>query len=90
MPQIQRPTVTVYGSSSCEDTDRARRYLDLSQIPYEFLDVDAQPELNRYIASLNGGKRVIPTIRINNHTLINPDNQELAQVYEQELPRSEG
>ncbi|CAN5860128.1 hypothetical protein BH23PLA1_BH23PLA1_26060 [soil metagenome] len=87
-PRItDRPNVNVYGSRSCPDTTRALRYLDVSQIDHEFLDVDSNPELNAYISELNQGKRVIPTIRINNHTLINPTNQEIAKVYDEELPR---
>ena len=35
------------------------------------------PEYNDYIAGLNDGKRVMPTIRINNETLINPDLEQL-------------
>jgi len=51
-------------------------------IAYEFKDVDDFPEFNDYIAGLNGGKRVMPTIRINNATFINPSEQELEEAVE--------
>src|SRR5262249_27406252 len=70
--------VTVYGSKSCPDSVRARHYLDAHQIPYEFKDLDDSPELNEYVASVNNGKRVIPTIRVENDLLINPDDITLA------------
>ena len=50
------------------------RFLDEEGVPYEFKDVDESPELNEYIAGLNRGKRVIPTIQVENDFLINPDN----------------
>jgi thioredoxin reductase (NADPH) len=77
---MSQPNITVYGSCSCEDTVRATRYLDSRQVPYEFKDVDESPEYNEYIAGLNNGKRVTPTIRINNKNLINPDDLALGQA----------
>src|SRR6185312_15309477 len=61
-PPMRQPNVTVYGSRTCPDTQRATRYLDANQVAYEFKDVDETPELNEYVASLNSGKRVIPAI----------------------------
>ncbi len=77
---MSQPNITVYGSRSCEDTVRATQYLDSRQVPYEFKDVDESPEYNEYIAGLNNGKRVTPTIRINNKNLINPDDVALGQA----------
>ncbi len=77
---MKQPNVTVYGSMTCPDTTRATRYLDDHQIPYEFKDVDETPEYNDYIAGLNGGKRVMPTIRVDNETLINPPDDQLGQA----------
>ena len=77
---MKQPNVTVYGSMSCPDTQRTRQYLDDQEIPYEFKDVDETPEYNDYIAGLNGGKRVMPTIRLDNETLINPAVEDLAKA----------
>jgi glutaredoxin len=80
---VKQPNVTVYGSKSCEDTIRVMRYLDSRSIPYEFKDVDESPEYNDYVAGLNGGQRVIPTIRIDNEILINPSDDELEKAHKQ-------
>jgi glutaredoxin len=77
---MRQPNVTVYGSRQCADTRRATRYLDDHQVPYEFKDVDEEPELGDYIAGLNDGQRVMPTIRINNENLINPSERELGEA----------
>jgi glutaredoxin len=74
---MRQPNVTVYGSHSCPDTNRAIRFLDAQEIPYELKSVDDFPEFNEYIAELNGGKRVMPTIQVNNHVLINPTDEQL-------------
>jgi thioredoxin reductase (NADPH) len=80
---VKQPNVAVYGSTRCPDTVRACRFLDGRDIPYEFKDVDETPDYNDYIAGLNGGKRVMPTIRLDNHTLINPSEEELAKAVEE-------
>ncbi len=80
---MKQPNVSVYGSRNCPDTTRALRLLENQQIAYEFKDLDESPELNGYVADLNGGKRVMPTIQIDNAILINPDDRELNSVLQQ-------
>jgi len=77
---MRQPIVTLYGSRSCSDTSRATNYLDSHHVPYEFKDMDDSPELNDYVADLNGGTRVLPTIRIDDAVLINPDDRALAEA----------
>jgi glutaredoxin len=78
---MQQPNVTVYGSVSCPDTTQAREWLDEHGIPYEYKDVDDDPSYSAYIADLNGGKRVMPTIRVDNRTLVNPSAEELGAAF---------
>lgn len=80
---MKQPNVAVYGSRNCPDTTRALQFLDSQEIPYEFKDLDESPELNDYVADLNGGKRVMPTIQIDNEILINPSERELKRVCQQ-------
>jgi len=77
---MKQPNVAIYGSRSCPDTTRALQFLDSHEIPYEFKDLDESPELNDYIAELNNGKRVMPTIQIDNAILINPSDDELGSA----------
>jgi glutaredoxin len=80
---MKQPNVSVYGSRNCPDTTRALRLLDSQQIQYEFKDLDESPELNGYVADLNAGKRVMPTIQIDNRILINPSDRELTSAVQQ-------
>lgn len=75
---MKQPNILLYGSTTCPDTGRVRTFLDQNEIPYEFKDVDATPAFNEYVAELNGGKRVIPTLRVENQTLVNPTDDELS------------
>lgn len=77
---MKQPNILMYGSNTCSDTVRAKTFLDSRSIAYEFKDVDLSPEYNAYIADLNGGKRVMPTLRIDNETLINPSDAELEEA----------
>ncbi len=77
---MRQANVSVYGSRTCPDTVRATEFLDGQGIPFEFKDVDQFPEFNDYIAGLNGGKRVMPTIQVENEFLINPDTKKLAEA----------
>jgi glutaredoxin len=86
---VKQPNVSVYGSRTCSDTTRALHLLDSQEIPYEFKDVDETPEFNDYIAGLNGGKRVMPTIQIDNAILINPDDRELSSAIQEAAAKRE-
>ena len=80
---MKQPNVAIYGSRTCPDTTRALQWLDSHQIQYEFKDLDESPELNDYVAGLNDGKRVMPTIQIDNGILINPSDRELEAAVQQ-------
>jgi thioredoxin reductase (NADPH) len=80
---MKQPNVTVYGSKTCSDTTRALTFLNEREIPYEYKDVDETPEFNAYVAGLNQGKRVIPTIQIDNEIFINPQLNLIASAFQQ-------
>ena len=79
---MRQPNVSIYGSKTCPDTNRATAFLDSEGVPYEFKDVDQSPEFNDYIAGLNDGKRVMPTIQVENHFLFNPGLDQLKDAVE--------
>jgi thioredoxin reductase (NADPH) len=73
------PDITVYGAYWCPDCHRSKQFLGEHQIPYEFIDVEADQEGERFVMDTNQGKRRIPTIRFaDGSTLTNPSNAELA------------
>jgi glutaredoxin len=79
---MRQPNVSIYGSRTCPDTNRATAFLESEGVPFEFKDVDESPEFNGYIADLNGGERVMPTIQVENDFLFNPDVTTLGEAVE--------
>ncbi|MCC6444375.1 MAG: redoxin domain-containing protein [Armatimonadetes bacterium] len=57
-----RPNLIVYGSPTCEDTAITRDRLDVLSVPYEYIDIDADPASARYVESLNQGRPKTPTL----------------------------
>ncbi|MDO6738482.1 FAD-dependent oxidoreductase [Wenyingzhuangia sp. 2_MG-2023] len=72
--------ITLYGADWCPDCRRAKSYLDSNNINYTFVDVDIDQEATQKVESINNGKRIIPTVIINDKPYTNPDNAKLAST----------
>jgi len=57
-----QPKIKMYGTTWCYDSRRAKSVLDNNHIPYEFIDIDQDPEGRKYVESVNNGYRSVPTI----------------------------
>lgn len=79
------PNIVIYGTLWCNDCVRAKRFLDEHQQPYEYFDIENQPELSARVIQYNeqlgvGSKRRIPIIIIGDQVLSEPSNDELARA----------
>ena len=54
--------IIVYGTNWCFASRRARTVLDNGNIPYVWIDIDADMEARKYVESVNRGYRSVPTI----------------------------
>lgn len=72
--------VTLFGADWCPDCRRAKRFLQDNQINFKFVDVDTTPEAATLVMNINNGKRIIPTILINEIPYTNPSNAKLTEV----------
>ena len=71
--------LTVYGTAWCGDCKRAKQLLGEQRVPYQFVDIDADPEGLAYVQQVNEGKSIIPVIVFEDgSTLVEPSNAELA------------
>ena len=70
----------LYGADWCPDCRRAKTFLKENSIDFEFIDVDIDKEATSLVEKINGGKRIIPTLIVNDKSLINPDNATLASA----------
>ena len=70
--------VILYGADWCPDCRKSKAFLDDNMIHYQFIDIEKNEWAIPIITKINNGKRKIPTIIINDDTiLVEPENEEL-------------
>lgn len=72
--------VQLYGADWCPDCRRAKRYLQDNGVNYQFIDVDEHDWATKKVEEINKGKRIIPTVLIDNESYTNPDNAKLKEL----------
>ncbi len=70
----------IYTTSWCPDCRNAKRFLDSHQIIYEEVDIDKDPEAEAFVIRVSGGRRVIPTVCLEDTYLFNPPLLTLAKL----------
>jgi glutaredoxin len=76
---VTKPTILVYGADWCMDCLRAKRFLIRHNIIFQWIDIDLDPQAERFVRENNNGLRSIPTILFTDGSiLVEPSNQELA------------
>lgn len=80
---MPRPIV-VYGATHCEDTQRAREYFTAAGIPFREVNIDHDPEAERFLIFINNGHRITPTLVIgeerDKRVVTEPTDEELAEL----------
>jgi thioredoxin reductase (NADPH) len=75
-----QPEITIYGAYWCPDCSRSKAFLGEHQIPYRWVDIEANPDGEAYVIEKNAGKRIIPTIEFEDGSvLVEPSNAQLAE-----------
>jgi mycoredoxin len=80
MHTTENPTVIMYSTTWCGDCRRAKRYFQEWGIDYQEVDIERTPGAAEQVMAWANGKRVVPTITIDEKVLVNPRANELAQV----------
>jgi glutaredoxin len=77
--------ILIYATDWCGDCRRARRFFDRRAIAYRWIDIDHDPEGERFVLTTNQGKRSVPTILLQSgEILVEPTDQQLANSFAQE------
>ncbi len=72
--------ITLYGTSWCGGSRRARQLLEKSQIPYLWVDIEHDEKSAQVVEGLTGGYRSVPTIVWpDGSCMVEPTMQELAK-----------
>ena len=73
--------IVMYGADWCPDCRRSKSFLSDNGINFQYIDIEQNEWAIPIITKINNGKRKIPTILINDDTiLVEPKNQELRAV----------
>lgn len=72
--------ITMYGAAWCPDCRRTKEFLEKNQIDFEYINVDVSPEASAVVEGINKGKRIIPTLIINEQPYSNPQNHQLSKI----------
>jgi len=72
--------VQLFGADWCPDCRRAKNFLRDNAINFQFIDVDEHEWATAKVEEINNGKRIIPTVLINNTPHTNPDNNTLTKL----------
>jgi mycoredoxin len=69
-----------YATEWCSDCRRALHYLKKNEIPFEYINIDQDPEGEAWVIKTNHGNRSVPTILFpDGSILVEPSNEELAE-----------
>ncbi len=71
--------IVVYGSDWCGYTQRTLRKLKGLNVDFRYVDVDAEPEAEKLIASWNNGRSIRPTLDLDGDILVNPSDDKLVE-----------
>lgn len=70
--------IVIYGTRWCGDTRRALKILDGLEIDYEWINIDKDPQGEKFVFETNHGNRSVPTIVFpDGSVLVEPSNQKL-------------
>lgn len=65
--------ITVYTTSWCPYCSRLKSTLNTAEVPFDEIDIEEHPEAGEFVASVNNGNRVVPTVKFSDgSTLTNP------------------
>jgi mycoredoxin len=74
------PLIVIYATTWCPDCRRARRFFDKNGIPYQWINIDHDPQGEQFVIQTNRGNRSVPTIVFpDGSLLVEPSNQQLAE-----------
>lgn len=71
--------IKLYGAEWCPDCRRTKDFLEKNTIIFEYINVDVSAEASSIVERINNGKRIIPTLLIENESITNPSNYELSK-----------
>ncbi len=73
--------ITLYGATHCDDSERTRKHLKAAGIPFREVNIDHDPDAERFVIFINRGNRSTPTVVIGDGQIkvvvTEPSNEDL-------------
>ena len=74
--------ITIYGTTWCGDSRRARTFFETNNIPFKFIDIDKDADAEAFVKNVNRGYRSVPTIVFPDGTmLVEPSSFQLKEKF---------
>ena len=73
-------TIKIYGADWCSDCIVAKNFLSSNQIQFDYIDITDNDIAIKTIEKINNGKRIIPTILVDDKVYVNPRISELMKI----------
>lgn len=76
----QNSIIKIYATNWCGDSRRAKLFFEENRVPFEWIDIDQNPEAEQFVKSVNRGYRSVPTIVFpDGSILVEPSTAELRE-----------
>ncbi len=62
----------MYSTTWCGDCRRTKQFLTEQGVPFQEIDIDQNPDAAAQVISWSGGRRVVPTLKIESTSQLNP------------------
>ena len=72
--------VTLYTTRTCGPCLRLKRRLHEAGVEFREVDVNVVPDMARRIEQATGGFRIVPTVVVGEHLLVNPQVEEVLDL----------
>ena len=84
------PEIIMYTRPLCSDCVRSKKFLENNQIPFKEINILENNSAKQEIKKINKGRESVPTIIINNNTvIIEPTDSDLMKAITKELDITE-
>ena len=75
--------IKIYGANWCSDCVNAKHFLKSKGIEFKYVDITENQEAINIVETINAGKRIIPTIDIDEKIYVNPGISKLSKIIKQ-------
>lgn len=80
-------TIVIYATDWCWDCRRAKKFFDQNNIPYRWINIDRDPQAEKFVLNTNRGMRSVPTILLpSGEILVEPSEKKLHDLF---IPKNE-